>query len=79
MLRRKDVMYSENSVNASTEARIQIYSHSQLRPLLPASSSWQTPVPQLTQTFVFISFGTDGMQILSLVSLSLPQNYLVPD
>lgn len=75
-LHRMNAMHRESSVSASSEARIQIYSHSQLRPLLPAPCSWQTPVPQLTQTFVSILFGTDGMQMLSQVSLSPPSNCL---
>lgn len=71
-------MCRDSSVSAKGEARIQVYGHSQLRPLLPASCSWQTPVPQLTQTCVSIPFGTDGMQMLSQVSLSPPLNDLVP-
>lgn len=78
MLHRANVIRRESSVSARSEARIAVYRHSQLRPLLPASCSWQTPVPQLTQTFVSIPFGTDGMQMLSQVSLLPPSNDLVP-
>lgn len=78
MLHRANAMRRESSVSAKSEARIQADRHSQLRPLLPASCSWQTPVPQLTQTFVSIPFGIDGMQTLSQVSLSPPSNDLVP-
>lgn len=78
MLHRTNVMCRESSVSAKSEARIQGYRHSHLRPLLPAFCSWQTPVPQLTQTFVSILFGTDGMQMLSQVSLLSPLNDLVP-